>query len=71
MRLVDYDGKSLTRLRSNLIKDERKFLHRRNDNLSTLLDELAKITRMLRVANGRAHLHELLLEARLLVLRDP
>lgn len=60
MRLVDHDGKGLAALGGDLVEDEGKFLHRRDDDLFPLLDELAQVTGPLGMTHGRTHLHELL-----------
>ena len=60
MRLVDDDGEGLAALRSDLVEDEGKLLHRRDDDLLPLLDELAQVAGPFGVAHRRAHLHELL-----------
>ena len=60
MRLVDDDGEGLAALGGDLVEDEGELLHRRDDDLLALLDELAQIAGALGVAHRRAHLHELL-----------
>ena len=47
-------------LAADLVEDERELLHRRDDDLLALLDELAQVAGVLGVADGRAHLRELL-----------
>ena len=46
-------AKVLPELSGNLIEDEREFLHRRHDDLLTLLDELAKVAGMFGVPHRR------------------
>ena len=60
VRLVDDDGEGLAALGRDLVEDEGELLHRRDDDLLALLDELAQVAGVLGVAHGRAHLHELL-----------
>jgi hypothetical protein len=60
VRLVDDDGEGLAALGGDLVEDEGELLHRRDDDLLALLDELAQVAGALGVAHGRAHLHELL-----------
>ena len=60
VRLVDDDGEGLAALGRDLVEDEGKLLHRRDDDLLALLDELAQVAGVLGVAHRRAHLHELL-----------
>ena len=45
---------------ADLVEDERELLHRRDDDLLALLDELAQVAGVLGVAHRRAHLRELL-----------
>ena len=45
---------------ADLVEDERELLDRRDDDLLAVLDELAQVARVLGVADGRAHLGELL-----------
>ena len=45
---------------ADLVEDERELLHRRDDDLLAVLDELAQVARVLGMAHGRAHLGELL-----------
>ena len=59
MRLVDDDGKGPAALGGDLVKDEGKFLHRRDDDLPALFDEPAQVARALGVPDRRADLHEL------------
>src|SRR6266851_4999603 len=59
MRLVDNDGEGPATLGFDLLEDEGELLHRRDDDLLALFDELAQVAGMLGVADGRAHLHEL------------
>ena len=60
MRLIDDDGESLAALVGDLVEDEREFLHRRDDDLLSLLNKLAQIARVLGMTHRCAHLHELL-----------
>ena len=60
MRLVDDDGKASSRLGCDFVEDERELLDRGDDDLLALLDELPQVAGMLRVADRRADLHELL-----------
>ena len=53
-------AKVLPRLGRDLVEDEGELLHRRDDDLLPLLDELAQVAGVLGVAHRRAHLHELL-----------
>ena len=59
MRLVDDDGEGPAALDGDLVEDEGKFLHRRDDDLPALFDEPAQVARALGVPDGRADLHEL------------
>ena len=59
MRLVNDNGEGLATLGGNLVEDERKLLHRRDDDLLPLLNKLAQIARVLGVTHRRAHLHKL------------
>jgi hypothetical protein len=60
MRFVDYDSESPPPLLvSDLVKDEREFLHRGYDDFFAALDELSKVSRVLRVADCRTYLGEL------------
>ena len=45
---------------ADLVEDERELLHRGDDDLLALLDELAQVAGVLGVAHRRAHLRELL-----------
>src|SRR5258705_6237174 len=47
-------------LAANLVEDERKLLHRGNDDLLPVRNEPAEITRVIGVSDGSAHLSELL-----------
>ena len=61
VRLVDDDGEAPAAvLAADLVEDERELLHRGDDDLLALGDELAQVARVLGVADGRAHLRELL-----------
>jgi hypothetical protein len=61
VRFVDEDRESPpTVLAAHLLEDERELLHRRDDDLLTVGDEIPKVARMLGVADRRAHLRELL-----------
>ena len=53
-------AKVLPALGRDLVEDEGELLHRGDDDLLALLDELAQIAGVLGVAHRRAHLHELL-----------
>jgi len=58
--LVDDDGEGLAAFGRDLVEDEGELLHRRNDDLLPLLNELAQVAGARGVTHGRAHLHELL-----------
>ena len=45
---------------ADLVEDERELLHRGDDDLLALVDELAQVARVLGVTHGRADLGELL-----------
>ena len=65
VRLVDDDGKvppavPMVPIGPDLVQDEGELLHRGDDDLLTALDEPAQVARSLGVADGRAHLGELL-----------
>ena len=60
MCFVDDNRERLSAFCLDFVHDDRKFLHRRNDDLFSLLDELAQVARALGMTNGGTHLHELL-----------
>ena len=61
VRLVDDDGEAPPAvLAADLIEDEGELLHRGDDDLLPLGDEPAQVAGVLGVADGRAHLGELL-----------
>ena len=61
VRLVDDDREVPSAvLVADLVEDEGELLHRRDDDLLALLDELAQVAGVLGVADRRAHLRELL-----------
>jgi len=60
VRLVDDDRKGLAALGGDLVENEGKLLHRRDDDLFPFLNEPAQVAGVLGVPHGRAHLHELL-----------
>ena len=61
VRLVDDDREvPVAMLVADLVEDERELLDRRDDDLLAALDELAQVARVLGMADGRAHLGELL-----------
>ena len=61
VRLVDDDREAPAAvLAADLVEDERELLHRRDDDLLALGDELAQVARVLGVPDRRADLRELL-----------
>ena len=61
VRLVDDDREAPPAvLAADLVEDERELLHRGDDDLLALGDELAQVARVLGVADRGAHLGELL-----------
>ncbi len=61
MRLVDDDGEAAPAvLGPDLVQDERKLLHRGDDDLLALGEKQAQVARVLRVPHRGAHLRELL-----------
>ena len=61
MGLIDDNCEAaVTVLRADIIKDEREHLNCGDNDLLAVGDEASQVARMLDVADGRAHLRELL-----------
>ena len=61
MRLVDQDREApAAMLVADFLQDERKLLHRGDDDLLAALDEFAQVARVFGMTHGGSHLGELL-----------